>query len=187
LAELLFAEAAQRDIEEKEEYKRHRILAGIEAKTTSQLPFIQLQSPGTPLHRRFFRIRHHTGYIRRLRARVYEWWSSPAVYMWRLRVDENLNSIQHSRHLKHAFKCALGVSLLSLPGHLPASTPGKPAHIVDGYVVLITGFIGFQWYESVKGPWIPITLLYCLQTSTAATYRDAFYRTVRGARKIAPL
>lgn len=43
---------------------------------------------------------------------------------------------------------------------------------------LLHCFTGYRWFVGARGPWIAISFLYCLQTSTAATYRDAIFRTV---------
>lgn len=59
--------------------------------------------------------------------RCREWMNSPAVYRIRWTLHRNMTSVTHSSHIKHGVKCCLGVSLLTLPGHLQLRTSGRPA------------------------------------------------------------
>lgn len=47
------------------------------------------------------------------------------MFKRRARLHGFIVSVKASRHLKHAFKCSLGISLLSLPGFLPLGSPGR--------------------------------------------------------------
>ncbi|KAK9893742.1 hypothetical protein P389DRAFT_107891 [Cystobasidium minutum MCA 4210] len=151
-------EAAQRELEKEAEMRKQRAALAREAKSVSQLPFIQLKR-----HRRkcqVFSLTYWRQSLLSTRRTLEQWWNGPIVLDWRMTAHRSLESFKRSRHLKHAFKSAFGISLLTLPGHLPAQNSA------------------FRWFEGVRGPWIAISFLYCLQTSTAATMRDALYRTI---------
>lgn len=87
------------------------------------------------------------------------WCNSPDVLRRRIQLSKAIHRVFRSPHLKYGIKAALGVSLLTLPGHLPSESPG------------------YKWYKSCKGQWISICFLYVLGTTTAATNRIAFYRS----------
>lgn len=119
-------EAAQQEWDKEKEKKQQRALHSMEAKSATQLPFIQLSKPRQ--RRRFLSLRYWRTSIKSRKAAIGQWWTSPEVYRLRLHIDEVIQSFQNSRHLKHAFKCAFGISLLTLPGHLPADYEGVFAH-----------------------------------------------------------
>lgn len=57
---------------------------------------------------------------------VFPWaWRTRYAFRIRLWLSRKLRSVKHSSHLRHAFKNALGVALLSLPAFLPTDSAGK--------------------------------------------------------------
>ncbi|KAF8892705.1 hypothetical protein BD779DRAFT_1436676 [Infundibulicybe gibba] len=93
-------------------------------------------------------------------------WNHPRVIQARLALSRCTRSLQHSPHLRHAFKNAVGVSLLSIPGFMPANSAGR------------------AWFSSSYGPWMLISYVWVLETNTGATWRVAYLRlsgTVLGA------
>ncbi len=60
-----------------------------------------------------------------LTSLVYSVWNHPRILKIRLRLSRFLKSLEGSPHLRHAFKNAAGVSLLSLPAFLASDAPGK--------------------------------------------------------------
>lgn len=52
-------------------------------------------------------------------------WAARKVLRARLALSKFLRVIQHSSHIKHATKNAVGVALLSLPAFLPVGSPGE--------------------------------------------------------------
>lgn len=117
----MIAEAAQREWEKVNENSKVQKASLVRAASNAELPFIQL-SKSRP---RNFSFRNLRTYAVKRRSAFKHWWSSPEVYSFRVRLDERIQAFKHSRHLKHAFKCAFGISLLTLPGHLPASNAGE--------------------------------------------------------------
>lgn len=151
-------EAAQQQWARDTEKRKHEQHIPEETASRDRLPLAQASN--RRLQARLCSLQCLSAFISARGLSLQKWWSSSRVYRLRIRLDDRIQSVQNSRHLKHAFKCAFGISLLTLPGHLPASNAG------------------YRWFEDVRGPWIAISFLYCLQTSTAATYRDAIFRTL---------
>ncbi|ORX41135.1 Fusaric acid resistance protein family-domain-containing protein [Kockovaella imperatae] len=85
-------------------------------------------------------------------------WDHPQVLKGRVRASRFLHSIRHSRHILFSVKMALGVSLISLAGFLPPSTPGR------------------QWFDTYRGAWAVISYTYVLETHTGATLRVGLLR-----------
>lgn len=57
---------------------------------------------------------------------IFPWaWRTRYALRMRLWLSRKLRSVKHSSHLRHAFKNALGVALLSLPSFLPIDSAGK--------------------------------------------------------------
>lgn len=103
--------------------RKQRAALAREAKSVSQLPFIQLKR-----HRRkcqVFSLTYWRQSLLSTRRTLEQWWNGPIVLDWRMTAHRSLESFKRSRHLKHAFKSAFGISLLTLPGHLPAQNSGK--------------------------------------------------------------
>ena len=75
----------------------------------------------------------------------------------RLVLSRRIRRVRHSRHVKFGLKLATGVALLSLPAWL-----GE-------------GAARTWWYEK-RGQWMVISFLYCLETSTGASFRVSLFR-----------
>jgi len=88
--------------------------------------------------------------------RIEHWSRKPSVLRARLFLSHTILSIKHSRHLRYAFKLALGVALLSLPAWLP----GSPR----------------SWWEGERGQWVVISFIYVLEFSSGATVRVSTWR-----------
>lgn len=73
----------------------------------------------------------------------------------------------------------MGLMLLSLPGYLPLDSAGRYRKCQYRWLTEIdTLASGYKWHQESKFPWASVAFLYCLQMTTAATFRDAFLRTV---------
>lgn len=93
-------------------------------------------------------------------------WRSERVLQIRLQLSRWERAIHHSPHLRHAFKNAAGVALLSLPVFLSPTSSGH------------------KWFESARGQWMVISYVWVLETSTGATWRTGYLRlsgTIIGA------
>ncbi|GLB35274.1 putative fusaric acid resistance protein-like [Lyophyllum shimeji] len=93
-------------------------------------------------------------------------WDSPRTLAVRLRLSRYAKSVKHSPHLRHAFKNAAGITVLSIPAFLPVTSPGN------------------AWFRSYFGQWMLISFLWVLETNTGATWRVGYLRlsgTVAGA------
>lgn len=64
-------------------------------------------------------------FARWLSLLVYLVWNHPRILKNRLRLSKFLKSLERSPHLRHAFKNAAGVALLSLPAFLASDAPGE--------------------------------------------------------------
>lgn len=62
--------------------------------------------------------------VRGVYSLPYRLWNLPAVLRFRSRLSRIIRSIQRSSHLRHAFKNAAGVALLSLPAFLASDSSG---------------------------------------------------------------
>ncbi|RDB24188.1 Uncharacterized protein C26F1.08c [Hypsizygus marmoreus] len=102
------------------------------------------------------------------------WFHSVAYHVWnnsrtlrgRLVLSGYLRSVEHSPHLRHAFKNAAGISILSIPAFLPIDSPG------------------YNWFKTYYGQWMLTSFLWVLETNTGATWRVAYLRltgTILGA------
>lgn len=118
--------------------------------------------------------------LRKLPEGVVQAFQSPRMYRRRARLHRFIASIKTSRHLKHAFKCSLGITMLALPGYLPIGSPGELTLAIQG-PHLRDSSAGYEWHQNSRLPWAGIAFLTCLQTTTAATVRDGILRTVRFA------
>lgn len=58
------------------------------------------------------------------RSLLYSSWNHPKTLRARLRLSRFTKSLERSPHLRHAFKNAIGVALLSLPAYLERDAPG---------------------------------------------------------------
>ncbi|KIK67280.1 hypothetical protein GYMLUDRAFT_156220 [Collybiopsis luxurians FD-317 M1] len=89
-------------------------------------------------------------------------WNCSTVLRVRLILHEFLTSFRKTcrNHLKHAFKHALGVSLLAIPAFMPTSTAAR------------------QWFVSFRGQWMLISYVWVLQTNTGATVHTGYLRTI---------
>lgn len=57
---------------------------------------------------------------------IFAWaWRTRSALKIRLWLSKVLRSVKHSSHLRHAFKNAVGVALLSLPAFFPKGSAGK--------------------------------------------------------------
>ncbi|KAJ3748883.1 hypothetical protein DFH05DRAFT_612900 [Lentinula detonsa] len=95
-------------------------------------------------------------------------WNHPTILHARLKLHKLVMSLKKASrsHLKHAFKNALGVSVLAIPAFLPASSAGR------------------QWFTFYRGQWMLISYIWVLQTNTGATLRVGYLRmagTICGA------
>ncbi|KAI0928180.1 hypothetical protein AcW2_004274 [Taiwanofungus camphoratus] len=93
-------------------------------------------------------------------------WSHPALLRARLWLAKIHRSVQHSSHLRHAMKNAIGVAILSFPAFMPLASSGR------------------KWFTSWHGQWMVISYLWVLETNTGATWRTGYLRlfgTILGA------
>lgn len=119
--------------------------------------------------------REHENYIDRLTAkrsritgRLFspEWfkslihsnWNHPKTLRARLRLSKVSRAFKQSAHLRHAFKNAAGVALLSLPAYLGGNSPGR------------------KWFQQSFGQWMVISYVWVLETNTGATIRISYLR-----------
>ncbi|KAJ8515521.1 hypothetical protein ONZ45_g7066 [Pleurotus djamor] len=116
--------------------------------TTDEKPAFlrQRKIPGKPLTPRWM-----AGLVRYA-------WNSPIMLRLRLRSSRAIRSFQHSSHLRHAFKIAAGIMILSIPAFLPPSSSG------------------YAWFYWTRGQWMVLSYLWVLETSTGATWRVAYLR-----------
>ncbi|GAW05453.1 hypothetical protein LENED_007312 [Lentinula edodes] len=99
---------------------------------------------------------------------IWSLWNHPIILQARLKLHELVMSFKKSSRIdiKHAFKNALGVSMLAIPAFLPASSAGR------------------QWFIFYRGQWMLITYIWVLETNTGATLRVGYLRiagTILGA------
>ncbi|KDN35975.1 hypothetical protein K437DRAFT_276905 [Tilletiaria anomala UBC 951] len=87
------------------------------------------------------------------------WTRSRAMLHLRYRLSRALGAAERSRHIKYAIKLASGVALLSLPAWM-------------------TGQNGREWFDASRGQWLVISYVWCLETSTAATFTVSAYRMI---------
>jgi hypothetical protein len=107
------------------------------------------------------------------------WYYSLARRVWnhrrtmraRLSLSNSIRSIEHSPHLRHAFKNAAGVAILSIPAFLPTTSSGIYTVFVFLCFVFNTffGISAPQWFKSHYGPWMLISYVWVLETNTGAT------------------
>ncbi|KAG1756228.1 uncharacterized protein EDB91DRAFT_1091325 [Suillus paluster] len=93
-------------------------------------------------------------------------WNHSVVLQLRLRASKIIRNTQHSSHLRHAMKNAIGVAMLSFPAFLPSNSAG------------------FQWFSRIHGQWMIISYVWVLETNTGATWRVGYLRlsgTILGA------
>ncbi|THH09172.1 hypothetical protein EW146_g8766 [Bondarzewia mesenterica] len=93
-------------------------------------------------------------------------WTLRPVLRARLALSKVLRSVQHSSHLQHAIKNAIGVALLSLPAFFPVGSRGQ------------------HWFATAHGQWMIISYVWVLETSMGATWRVGYLRisgTILGA------
>ncbi|TFY68062.1 hypothetical protein EVJ58_g1227 [Rhodofomes roseus] len=87
-------------------------------------------------------------------------WSQSWMIRLRLRMARSYRSVTHSPHLRHAIKNAIGVAVLSLPAFLPVNNSAR------------------VWFSSWHGEWMVISYVWVLETSTGATWRVGYLRSV---------
>ena len=109
-------------------------------------------------------------------------WRSARIVRIRLQLSGWERAIHHSPHLKHAFKNAAGVALLSLPVFLPPGSSGTP---IPRFLThsLITS-LGYKWFYAARGQWMVISYVWVLEINTGATWRTGYLRlagTIIGA------
>ncbi|KAG1778598.1 hypothetical protein EV702DRAFT_1178930 [Suillus placidus] len=93
-------------------------------------------------------------------------WNHPVILHLRLGASRVIRNMQHSSHLQHATKNAVGVAMLSFPAFLPSDSAG------------------FQWFRWIHGQWMIISYVWVLETNTGATWRVGYLRlsgTILGA------
>ncbi|KAG1883151.1 hypothetical protein F4604DRAFT_1741037 [Suillus subluteus] len=93
-------------------------------------------------------------------------WNHPFILQLRLGASRVIRNMQHSSHLQHATKNAIGVAMLSFPAFLPSNSAG------------------FQWFKWIHGQWMIISYVWVLETNTGATWRVGYLRlsgTILGA------
>jgi len=98
--------------------------------------------------------------------RVRRVWNHPHMLVLRLRASRAMRGLQHSSHLRHALKNAVGVALLGLAAFLPPTSAG------------------YMWFKEVHGQWMIISFVWVLETNTGATWRVGYLRlsgTILGA------
>ncbi|KAL1705659.1 hypothetical protein EV121DRAFT_279390 [Schizophyllum commune] len=104
----------------------------------------------------------------------YAWWAAVLQVAWnmrttlryRLMLSRFLRSLLHSSHVKHAFKNAMGVALLSIPAFLPNGSPGR------------------RWFDEWHGQWMVISFIWVHEINVGQTWRVGYLRfwgTVGGA------
>ncbi|TFY72380.1 hypothetical protein EVG20_g641 [Dentipellis fragilis] len=86
--------------------------------------------------------------FRRLPSLIHGLWSSRLVLRGRLGVSRILSSIQHSSHLQHAIKNAIGVALLSLPAFFPVGSPVRNNHRIS-ICIYCKGYLFIQTSLSI--------------------------------------
>ena len=111
--------------EDDKRSQRYRSTAGMLFHAAS-LPLAMIR-PRVSRRSRYCHPRVWYNTIRITPAAFRSWLASEKMYERRARLHEFLASIRHSRHAKYATKCALGISLLSLPGYLPFDSAGQSA------------------------------------------------------------
>ncbi|GBE82545.1 hypothetical protein SCP_0409290 [Sparassis crispa] len=93
-------------------------------------------------------------------------WSHPRMVDGRMWLSKGYRSIQHSSHIRHAMKSAIGVAILSFPAFMPGQSAGR------------------RWFTTWHGQWMVISYLRVLETNTGATWRIGYLRllgTITGA------
>jgi hypothetical protein len=109
-------------------------------------------------------------------------WRSARVVRIRLRLSGWERAIHHSPHLKHAFKNAAGVALLSLPVFLPPGSSGALTPRFFTHPLIIS--LGHKWFYAARGQWMVISYVWVLEINTGATWRTGYLRlagTIVGA------
>ncbi|KAG0705229.1 hypothetical protein DFH29DRAFT_800614 [Suillus ampliporus] len=93
-------------------------------------------------------------------------WNHSVVLRLRLSASKIIRNMQHSSHLQHAMKNAIGVAMLSFPAFLPSNS------------------VGLFWFRWTHGQWMIISYVWVLETNTGATWRVGYLRlsgTILGA------
>lgn len=80
-------------------------------------------SLSVPIVQHIPRVGRMSSLPRFLRA-IPQLWRNRRILQIRLLLSKNIRAIQHSSHLRHALKNAIGVALLGLPAFLPVGSPG---------------------------------------------------------------
>lgn len=101
-------------------------------------------------------------------------WRSARVVQIRLQLSGWERAIHHSPHLKHAFKNAAGVALLSLPVFLPPGSSGMLILWFLTHSLIIS--LGYKWFNASRGQWMVISYVWVLETNTGATWRTGYLR-----------
>jgi hypothetical protein len=91
----------------------------------SRGPSIQSQRRKQKRTYQFLRGSYYIALLGRQTENVYALWNSPKAKARRIALHKRIHAVRSSQHLKHGLKCSAGVSLLTLPGHLPASSAGQ--------------------------------------------------------------
>lgn len=94
--------------------------------------------------------RGNSSTLRWYNALIYLMWNHTRTMRIRFSLSTLILSIEHSPHLRHAFKNAAGVAILSIPAFLPITYPG--AYVI--LFVLISRLIGRlarQWFKTHHG------------------------------------
>ncbi|KAG2149189.1 hypothetical protein DEU56DRAFT_970914 [Suillus clintonianus] len=93
-------------------------------------------------------------------------WNYPVLLRLRLGTSKIIRNMQHSTHLQHAMKNAIGVAMLSFPAFLPSNSAG------------------YLWYRWIHGQWMSISYVWVLEINTGASWRVGYLRlsgTILGA------
>ncbi|KIJ69535.1 hypothetical protein HYDPIDRAFT_145711 [Hydnomerulius pinastri MD-312] len=93
-------------------------------------------------------------------------WNHPQTLRIRLLASKVIRNTQHSSHLRHALKNAIGVAALSVPAFLPSDSASN------------------RWFTAFHGQWMIISYVWVLETNTGATWRVGYLRlsgTILGA------
>lgn len=92
----------------------------------------------------------------KLRAFHRLFWTRRALH-FRFALSNAVRTLRHSRHIKFGIKLTAGIVLLTLPSWL---APGD----------------GKRWWLEQRGQWMAISYLFCLETSTGASFRTSIFR-----------
>ena len=107
-------------------------------------------------------------------------WNHPVMLRLRLGASKIIRNTQHSSHLRHAMKNAIG-SHAKFPSfssfYFSRFIYSRPQS--NGQMRMVTrSMLGFRWFTWIHGQWMVIHYVWVLETNTGATWRVGYLRLV---------